>query len=78
VLLSFTIAAASGIGSGAVSGIRSGSVGWRGLLLFPAVLSGNYLGAKAFGKVSDTVWRAFVMLVLGIIAVGTIVPVLTN
>ncbi|RDC61267.1 hypothetical protein HME9302_02488 [Alteripontixanthobacter maritimus] len=64
MLLIFTIAAFAGLGSGlAISALE-----WRllglALLLFPVVIIGNWLGAKAFGKVSDTVWRSFTGLVL--------------
>ena len=64
MLLIFTIAALAGLGSG----LAIGALEWRllglALLLFPAVMIGNWLGAKAFGKVSDTVWRSFTGLVL--------------
>ena len=78
MLLIFTIAAASGLGSGAVIGILDWSMIWLGVLLFPAVLIGNYLGSLAFGKVSDTVWRVFVMLVLGVTALAALLPVLAS
>ncbi len=42
------------------------------LLLFPAVLLGNHLGHKAFGKVSDTAWRSFTGLVLGLSAAAAL------
>ncbi|WP_088310518.1 sulfite exporter TauE/SafE family protein [Novosphingobium sp. B 225] len=42
------------------------------LLLFPGVLLGNHLGHKAFGKVSDTAWRSFTGLVLGLSAVAAL------
>ena len=42
------------------------------LVLFPAVLLGNWLGHLAFGKVSDTMWRSFTGLVLGISAVAAL------
>lgn len=74
MLLIFTIAAAAGLGSGAVIGVMSGSIIILGAVLFPAVLAGNYLGAKAFGKVSDTAWRAFVMIVLGVTAMAALLP----
>ena len=49
---------------------------WRelglGLILFPAVLLGNTLGNKAFGKVSDTAWRLFVGFVLGATALAAL------
>lgn len=49
---------------------------WRELLLasllFPAVLAGNWVGNKAFGKVSDAAWRTFVGLVLGLSALAAL------
>lgn len=42
------------------------------LLLFPAVLLGNHLGHKAFGKVSDTAWRSFTGVVLGLSAAAAL------
>jgi uncharacterized membrane protein YfcA len=78
MLLIFTIAAAAGLGSGAVIGVMSWSVIVLGVMLFPAVLLGNSFGAKAFGKVSDTVWRSFVMVVLGVTAMAALLPVLSS
>lgn len=77
MLLIFTIAAASGLGSGAAIGILDLSMIWLGVLLFPAVLAGNYLGALAFGKVSDTAWRIFVMAVLAVTAAASLMRLLT-
>ena len=49
---------------------------WRELalagVLFPAVLLGNWLGHRAFGKVSDTAWRAFTGAVLGLSAMAAL------
>ena len=42
------------------------------MLLFPGVLLGNHLGHKAFGKVSDTAWRSFTGLVLGLSALAAL------
>jgi len=42
------------------------------LLLFPAVLLGNWLGSLAFGKVSATVWRGFTGGVLGLAALAAL------
>ncbi len=42
------------------------------LVLFPAVLLGNWLGHLAFGKVSDSLWRSFTGLVLGISALAAL------
>jgi uncharacterized protein len=42
------------------------------LLLFPAVLLGNWLGGLAFGKVSDALWRSFTGGVLGLAALAAL------
>ena len=76
MLLIFTIAAFAGL----VSGYAIGELGWRllwlAVLLFPAVLLGNWLGAKAFGKVSDTAWRSFVAFTLFAAAIAALVKLL--
>ena len=46
------------------------------LLLFPAVLLGNWLGNKAFGRISDKAWRLFVGVVLGAAAIAALVRLL--
>lgn len=46
------------------------------LLLFPAVLLGNWLGNRAFGRISDKAWRLFVGLVLGAAAIAALVRLL--
>lgn len=43
------------------------------VLLFPAVLFGNWLGHLAFGKVSDAAWRIFTGMVLGVSAAAALV-----
>jgi len=64
MLLIFTVAAATGLAAGAAFG----EVDWRlcglALALFPAVLIGNWVGAKVSGRVSDPVWRVCVGTVL--------------
>ena len=47
-------------------------------LLFPGVLLGNWLGMRAFGKVSDKVWRSFTGLVLGLAAAAALLKLLQN
>ncbi len=64
MLLIFTIAATAGLGSGLALGLLEWRLAWLALLLFPAVLLGNWLGALAFGKIGDAVWRSFVASVL--------------
>ncbi|MEQ1541527.1 MAG: sulfite exporter TauE/SafE family protein [Novosphingobium sp.] len=40
--------------------------------LFPAVLLGNWLGHKAFGRIGDAAWRAFTGAVLGVSALAAL------
>lgn len=63
-----------------VAGVVSASIlrvaTWReptlAFLLFPAVLAGNWLGNRAFGKVSDTAWRGLTGAVLGLAAIAAL------
>ena len=47
-------------------------------LLFPGVLLGNWLGTRAFGKVSDRTWRSFTGLVLGLAAAAALLKLLQD
>ena len=76
MLLIFTLAALAGLGSGAAIGLLQWHLLWLALMLFPVVLLGNWLGSKAFGKVSDTVWRGFTGFVLGAAALAALVKLL--
>jgi uncharacterized membrane protein YfcA len=68
----FLATSVAGVGSAIALRVAT----WRELLLagllFPAVLIGNWLGDKAFGKVSDAVWRTFVGVVLGLSALAAL------
>lgn len=63
-----------------IAGVVSASVlrvaTWRepalALLLFPAVLLGNWLGHLMFGKVGDAAWRGFTGGVLGLAAAAAL------
>ena len=65
MMLVFVSASFAGCLSGLALGVADIRLTGFGLALFPAVLFGNWLGAKSFGKVSDTAWRLFTGLVLG-------------
>lgn len=65
MLLIFTIASLAGLVSGAAIGRLELRLVWLALILFPIVLIGNLLGAKAFGTVSEGMWRIVVAVVLG-------------
>ena len=68
----FLATSVAGVGSAMALQVAT----WRELLLagllFPTVLAGNWLGNKAFGKVSDAAWRTFVGLVLGLSALAAL------
>ena len=68
----FMATSLAGIGSALALGV----VTWReplfAALLFPGVLLGNWLGHKAFGKVSDAAWRGFTGGVLGLAALAAL------
>ncbi len=68
MLLIFTVAAATGLGAGAVLGNLDWGLAGLALALFPAVLLGNWVGARTSGRVSDRAWRICVGLVLGAVA----------
>ena len=65
MLLIFTCASSTGLVSGAAIGVLDWSLAILALLLFPAVLIGNWLGNKASGRIEDRTWRMCVGLVLG-------------
>ena len=68
----FMATSVAGVGSAVALKVAT----WRELILagvlFPAVLLGNWLGNKAFGKVSDTAWRSFTGGVLGLAAAAAL------
>jgi uncharacterized membrane protein YfcA len=68
----FLATSVAGVGSALALRVAT----WRELVLagvlFPAVLLGNWLGHRAFGKVSDAAWRIFVGVVLGLSAIAAL------
>lgn len=68
----FLATSLAGVGSAVILRVAT----WRelmlGAVLFPAVLLGNWLGQKAFGRISDAAWRSFVGLVLGLSALAAL------
>lgn len=72
MLLIFTCASACGLASGAVIGVLDPRQALLALLLFPAVLLGNWLGDKASGHIADRSWRICVGVVLGGAAVAAL------
>ncbi|MBK8374209.1 sulfite exporter TauE/SafE family protein [Sphingorhabdus sp.] len=67
--------------AGTLSAIALGSVDWAILLLsallFPAVLVGNWMGTKAFGTISEPVWRSIVGVLLGVAGIAAVVRLAT-
>lgn len=72
MLLIFTCASSTGLISGAAIGVLDWSLLLLAVLLFPAVLAGNWLGNKASGRIEDRTWRICVGLVLGGAAVAAL------
>ena len=69
----FGVSALASLLSGAVTGLLQWRLVLFGLMLFPVMALGNWLGSLVFGRVSDPVWRAFVGFVLGAAAVAALV-----
>jgi uncharacterized protein len=76
MMLVFFATAIAGTISSFALGIASWKLVWLSLILFPAVLLGNWLGAKSFGKVPASLWRTFVAVVLGIAGLSAVVRLL--
>lgn len=68
----FLATSIAGVGSAMALQVATWRELWLAGLLFPAVLAGNWLGHKAFGKVSDPAWRGFVGVVLGLSALAAL------
>lgn len=65
MLLIFTCASSTGLVSGAAIGVLDWRLVPLAVLLFPAVLFGNWLGNRASGRIEDRTWRICVGVVLG-------------
>lgn len=76
MVLIFTAASFAGVMSGLVIGEMHWNLPLLALALFPMVLLGNWLGARAFGKVSDRAWRTFAASVLGSAALASLLKLL--
>lgn len=61
----FMATSLGGVGSALVLRVATLRELVLGAALFPAVLLGNHLGHRAFGRISDAAWRLFVGVVLG-------------
>jgi uncharacterized membrane protein YfcA len=76
MLLIFTVAALAGLLSGAALGVMHWRLALLGVLLFPMVVLGNWLGNLASDRIDDRAWRGFVALVLAASAVAALVKLL--
>lgn len=72
MMLVFFATAIAGTLSAVALGLTSWRLFWLSLVLFLPMLAGNWLGAKAFGKVPDHIWRFFVALILGLAAISAV------
>ncbi|MBS3927424.1 MAG: sulfite exporter TauE/SafE family protein [Sphingomonadales bacterium] len=72
----FMATSLAGVVSASVLGVATVREPAFAAILFPAVLLGNWLGTKAFGKISDTAWRSFTGGVLGLAAIAAVVKLL--
>ena len=72
MMLVFFATAIAGTLSAMALGLTSWRLFWLSLVLFLPMLAGNWLGAKAFGKVPDHIWRIFVALILGLAAISSV------
>lgn len=72
MLLIFTCASSTGLISGVAIGVLDWSLALLAVLLFPAVLLGNWLGNKASGSIEDRTWRICVGVVLGAAAIAAL------
>ena len=68
----FLITSAAGIVSAMALGVATTREPLLAGLLFPAVLLGNWLGNRAFGKIGDATWRAFTGGVLALSALAAL------
>ena len=76
MMVIFMATSLAGVGSALVLRV----VDWRpaamAVMLFPAILLGDWLGHRAFGKVSTRAWRLFTGTVLGAAALGALAKLL--
>lgn len=77
MMLVFFATAIAGTLSSFALGMASWKLVWLSLMLFPAVLLGNWLGAKSFGKIPAPLWRSFVAAVLGLAGLSALLRLLS-
>ncbi len=74
----FMVTSLAGVISASLLGVATLREPVFAAVLFPAVLLGNWLGTKAFGKISDKAWRSFTGLVLGLSAAAALLKLLQD
>ena len=76
MLVIFMATSLAGIASASALGLATWREPLLALALLPAVILGDWLGHKAFGRVSTRAWRLFTGLVLGAAAISALVKLL--
>jgi uncharacterized protein len=76
MLVIFFATASAGTLASVLLGLGSARLAWLSILLFPAVLLGNWLGGLAFGKISPLLWRSGVALLLGVAGLSAVLRLL--
>jgi uncharacterized protein len=76
MLVIFFATASAGTLASVLLGLGSARLAWLSILLFPAVLAGNWVGGLAFGKISPLLWRSGVALLLGVAGLSAVVRLL--
>lgn len=74
----FMATSLAGVGSALALRIADWRAFVMAALLFPAVVLGDWLGSKAFGRISPVAWRLFTGVVLGATATGALVRLLNQ
>lgn len=76
MMVIFMATSLAGIVSASALGVATLREPMLAMALFPAVLLGDWLGHKAFGKVTTIQWRLFTGLVLGLAALSALLKLL--
>ncbi len=72
MILVFFAAGIAGTTTAALRGLLTGHVLWLSAAAFPLMLMGNHVGARFFGVVPERIWRALVVVLLCVAAVGAL------
>lgn len=77
MILVFFAAGIAGTTTAALRGLLTGHVLWLSAAAFPLMLMGNHVGARFFGVVPERIWRALVVVLLCVAAVGALTKLQT-